>query len=60
MDGYQRNGWRTCGKNVEAVDRVRRKGGEPFQSRALEGGDVYKATWVMYTLRCSSGSVSPV
>jgi len=22
--------------------------------------DVYRATWVMYTLRCSSGSVSPV
>jgi len=26
------------GKNIEAVDGVRRKGCEPFQSRALEGG----------------------
>jgi len=38
VDGCQQNGWRTCGKNVEAVDGVRRKGCEPFQSRALEGG----------------------
>jgi len=56
-------------EGVKVVNGVWRERNEPFQGWASKGGgegfteykslDVYRDTWVMYTLRCSLGFVSP-
>jgi len=62
-------GCEKVGKGAETINGVWEQRGEPFQGWACEGSrerftkhgvfKLYKATWVTYTLRCLSGSVSP-